>query len=90
MKSLLEYPGSSREIDVDALDNYFTFGYVPAPLSIFQGISQLLPGHLLVWERIALGLTAIGGCDRPGGRLPPAKKQSMSCIACSRILCAFG
>ena len=51
LQSLLTYPGCSRELDVDALDNYFTFGYVPAPLSIFQGIRQLQPGHLLVWER---------------------------------------
>jgi asparagine synthase (glutamine-hydrolysing) len=51
LKSLLAYPGCSREIDVAALDNYFTFGYVPAPLSIYRGIRQLQPGHLLVWEK---------------------------------------
>ena len=48
--SLLAYPGISREINVTALDNYFTFGYVPPPLSIFEGIRQLEPGHLLVWQ----------------------------------------
>jgi asparagine synthase (glutamine-hydrolysing) len=51
LHSLLAYRGLSREIDVTALDNYFTFGYVPAPLSIFREIRQLQPGHLLVWER---------------------------------------
>ena len=50
LKSLLAYPGCSREIDIAALDNYFTFGYVPAPLSIYRGIRQLQPGHLLTWQ----------------------------------------
>ncbi len=51
LQSLLTYPGLSREIDVTALDNYFTFGYVPAPLSIFQSVRQLQPGWLLTWQR---------------------------------------
>jgi asparagine synthase (glutamine-hydrolysing) len=51
LHSLLAYPGLSREIDVTALDNYFTFAYVPAPLSIFRDVRQLPPGHSLVWQR---------------------------------------
>ena len=54
LQSLLAYPGLSREIDVTALDNYFTFGYVPAPLTIFRDIRQLPPGHLLTLENGAL------------------------------------
>ncbi len=50
LQSLLAYPGISREIDVAALDNYFTFGYVPAPLSIFRSVRQLQPGWLLTWQ----------------------------------------
>ena len=33
-----------------ALHHYLTFQYVPAPLTIFQGIRKLRPGHVLVYE----------------------------------------
>ena len=48
LKALLALPGLRREIDPRALDAYFSFGYVPAPLSIFQGIRKLPPASLAV------------------------------------------
>jgi asparagine synthase (glutamine-hydrolysing) len=50
LASLLEYPGISREVDPVALDNYFCFGCVPAPLSIYRQVRQLPPGHFLLWK----------------------------------------
>jgi asparagine synthase (glutamine-hydrolysing) len=47
LKSLLEHPSVERETNPDALDAYLSFGYVPDPLSIFQNIHKLPPGHLL-------------------------------------------
>jgi asparagine synthase (glutamine-hydrolysing) len=47
LKSLLQHPEVGREIDREALDAYFTFGYVPDPLSIFRGVKKLPPGHHL-------------------------------------------
>jgi len=49
IKSLLQAP-FSREIDLEAMGQYFTFEYVPAPRSIFRGIGKILPGHTLVFE----------------------------------------
>jgi asparagine synthase (glutamine-hydrolysing) len=49
LKSLLQHPQVGREIDREALDAYFTFGYVPDPLSIFRGVRKLPPGHYLTW-----------------------------------------
>ncbi len=49
IKSLLQTP-LSREVDFDSLARFFTFEYIPAPRSIFKGISKLLPGHRLVFE----------------------------------------
>lgn len=37
-------------IDRRALNDYLRFGYVPAPRSIFEGISKLPAGHVLVAE----------------------------------------
>jgi len=49
LKSLLEHPDVEREINLQALDAYFTLGYVPDPLSIFRDIHKLPPGHHLTF-----------------------------------------
>ena len=50
IKSLLCAPGVPRELDAEALDHYLSFLYTPRDSSIFQGISKLPPGHLLLWR----------------------------------------
>lgn len=47
LKAILRFPEFSRHVDLHALLAYLQFGYVPDPLSIFQGISKLPPGHWL-------------------------------------------
>lgn len=47
MKSLLVDPDLDRTIDEEALAAYFLFSYIPAPLTIYQNIRKLLPGHTL-------------------------------------------
>jgi asparagine synthase (glutamine-hydrolysing) len=49
-KALLQYPEMPKAINLEALDSYLTFEYIPAPLSIFQGVRKVLPGHLLVLQ----------------------------------------
>jgi asparagine synthase (glutamine-hydrolysing) len=50
LKSLVEHPEVSREIDPHAVDAYLTFGYVPDPLAIFSGTAKLPPGHWMRWR----------------------------------------
>jgi asparagine synthase (glutamine-hydrolysing) len=50
LKSLREHPDISTEIDLEALDAYLTFGYVPDPLTIFRGVHKLPPGHYLTFR----------------------------------------
>ncbi|HVU75935.1 MAG TPA: asparagine synthase (glutamine-hydrolyzing) [Gaiellaceae bacterium] len=38
------------DVDLDALHAFLAFNSVPAPLSIFEDIRKLLPGHALTWE----------------------------------------
>lgn len=47
LKSLLQAPDCPRQINPEALRAYFTYGYVPCPLSIFSGIRKLPPAHYL-------------------------------------------
>jgi asparagine synthase (glutamine-hydrolysing) len=56
LQGLLQHPGVGREIDPTALDEYLTYGYVPAPKTIFTGIYKLPPAHYLTLD--------VGG---PGG-----------------------
>ncbi|MDT7603940.1 MAG: hypothetical protein QOF61_1937 [Acidobacteriota bacterium] len=50
LKCVLEHPEVAREINLEALDAYVTFGYVPDPLSIFAGVHKLPPGHTLTFD----------------------------------------
>lgn len=47
IKAILQVPGISRGIDLEALSDYFSFLYVPAPKSIFKHIRKVLPGQYL-------------------------------------------
>ena len=46
-KALLAHPGVSARADPKAVAFYLTFGYVPAPRSIWRGIVKLQPAHCL-------------------------------------------
>ncbi|PKM16924.1 MAG: asparagine synthase (glutamine-hydrolyzing) [Gammaproteobacteria bacterium HGW-Gammaproteobacteria-2] len=56
LKSLLKAPDCPREIDSEALRAYFTYGYVPCPLSIFSGIRKLPPAHFLRYREGKISL----------------------------------
>ena len=47
LKALKAHPAFAAEIDRGALSLLMRYGYIPAPHSIYQGISKLLPGCLL-------------------------------------------
>lgn len=46
LKSLKSHPSFRFQTDPAALSAYLKHGYVPAPYSIYAGVSKLLPGHL--------------------------------------------
>lgn len=45
IKALLQDTSLSREVDVEALSELFTFRYVPSPRTMIKGIRKLPPGH---------------------------------------------
>jgi asparagine synthase (glutamine-hydrolysing) len=47
IKALLAVPGLSREIDLTAVSDYFTFQYVPAPKTIYRSVRKLRAGHYM-------------------------------------------
>ena len=50
LKALITDPAVKRALSVEALDDYLTFGAVPAPRTIYQNVQQVPPAHYLVWE----------------------------------------
>ena len=48
IKSILQDDKVMPEINYQALNDFFTFMYVPAPATIFKGIQKLEPGYSLV------------------------------------------
>ena len=51
LKSLQAHPDLPRRIDPLAVEEYFAFGYVPEPRTIYQGVYKLPPGHRLTLRR---------------------------------------
>jgi len=48
LKTLLAADGFSRDLDPQALSDYFSFGYIPAPKTIYRAARKVLPGHYVV------------------------------------------
>jgi len=51
LRSLLELPGISKEVDLEALDLYLSLQYIPSPRTIFKDIRKLPPAHILIYEK---------------------------------------
>lgn len=66
MKALRAADPSWRPaVDIIALDQYLAFGYVPAPRTIWQGVSKLPPAHRAVFESAKNGDIPV--FERDGG-----------------------
>ncbi len=48
LKALLAGDSLSRKMDEQALSDYFSFGYIPAPKTIYRSVRKVMPGHYLV------------------------------------------
>lgn len=51
LKSLKVHPSISKEIDVTAIEDYFAYGYIPDPKTIYSHVKKLSPGFSLLIKR---------------------------------------
>jgi asparagine synthase (glutamine-hydrolysing) len=51
IKALQRIPGVAAEVDLEAIWDYLTYRYVPAPRTLFRGIRKLMPGTCASWQR---------------------------------------
>ena len=53
LAALTAYPGVTRRLRPEAVDDFFAYGYVPEPGTIFDGIMKLPPAGTLLLDRSA-------------------------------------
>ncbi len=51
IKALWKAGGLSQEMDLEALSDYFSYQYVPAPKTIYRSVRKLRPAHYLVVDK---------------------------------------
>jgi asparagine synthase (glutamine-hydrolysing) len=54
IKALWKAGGISKEMDLEALSDYFSYLYVPAPKTIYKHVKKLRPAHYLVVDQNGL------------------------------------
>jgi asparagine synthase (glutamine-hydrolysing) len=75
IKALLASEAVARRVDTEALGELFTFRFVPAPRTLFDGIHKLPAGHLMVAEGGNLKIERFW--DRIPRHLQDAREESL-------------
>ena len=88
LKSLLEVPDVSRQLDPEAIDLYLTYQYVPHPKTIFRGIRKVPPGHHVVFQDEQFSVGAYWALDFCARRAVRRRSGPSGCAG--RLLLRFG
>jgi asparagine synthase (glutamine-hydrolysing) len=79
LKAILTHPEIEREISLPALDCYLALNYIPAPWTMIEGITKLMPGTWLEWRDGKV-------CTESYWRLPEPHAEKMSMEAATEEL----
>ncbi|MEZ5659059.1 MAG: asparagine synthase (glutamine-hydrolyzing) [Burkholderiaceae bacterium] len=71
LKALRSLPGCPATIDPQAMDCYFSLGFIPSPMTIYRGVHKLPAAHWMAAERS-------GGAPRRYWRLDGSAPQAMT------------
>jgi len=55
LKAFLKHPSFKKELNIEALNKYLQYEYIPTPHSIFKGVYKLEPGHYLEFDGQNIG-----------------------------------
>lgn len=50
LKAILKYDEFEKEIDIEALTQFFQYGYIQPPLSIFEDVKKIEPATIMVYD----------------------------------------
>jgi asparagine synthase (glutamine-hydrolysing) len=77
LKALLA-AGLKKEIDPQAVHDYLSLSYIPAPLSIFRGARKLPPGHFLLCENEQVKEVQYWTSPLPHEEVPVQKEEAIT------------
>ncbi len=72
IKALHQIPGVPAEVDPEALDQYLSLRYVPAPRTMFRNIFCLMPGHTMVADQSGIRVRQYWDLSFPAPDISPA------------------
>jgi asparagine synthase (glutamine-hydrolysing) len=52
LKSIVKHPKFKKKINKSAVESFFLYRYIPAPLSIWEGVSKLGPGKYIIYNTV--------------------------------------
>jgi asparagine synthase (glutamine-hydrolysing) len=78
LQALIQHPGIRREPDPVAIDQFLTYGYIPAPRTIYRNVFKLPPASLLTVRLNEGGASAYDLGTERYWQLEYAPKQSLS------------
>jgi len=76
LKALFSDPACSRVMNLEALEYYLAFGYVPGDLCLVQGVRKLPQGHVLTFDLRSGAVTIQPYWTLPSDRSVPAASES--------------
>ena len=75
-KVLLSHPAVKSALNLEALRQYLSFDYVPAPLSIYQGINKLPAAHTLSLEDSEISVRQYWQLSYSTKASPPSEREA--------------
>lgn len=85
LKTITAHPEFNREFDPFAIEDYFGYGYVPEPRTIYQQAFKLSPGHTLTLQRGKSLPQPRQFWDIPFAPLPPMSENDAAEETVARI-----
>ena len=77
IKSILAAAPELARVNSEALLQFLYFGYVLDPLTAFQGIHKLLPGHLLEFENGKISIRQYWDLPQYGTYMPKSEQECL-------------
>ncbi len=87
--ALAAFPGLSRKLRPEAVEDFFAYGYVPEPGTIFRDIMKLPPAHTLLLDRSGRKPRIERYWSPPDRSQPLAASEAAPSLR-ERLACAVG
>jgi asparagine synthase (glutamine-hydrolysing) len=63
LKALLEYSGIKRELDINSVNSYLSYRFIPSDKTMIKGVKKLLPAHFAIFQNRKLAIKRYWSID---------------------------